>query len=51
MGENILIPKEAQVINAHGKVVMPLIDAHCHVGIAEEVYQVEGDDLNEITNR
>ncbi|HHT63125.1 MAG: amidohydrolase [Bacillota bacterium] len=51
MGENILIPKEAQVINAHGKVVMPgLIDAHCHVGIAEEVYQVEGDDLNEITN-
>lgn len=51
MGENILIPKGVDVINAQGKVVMPgLIDAHCHVGIAEEVYQIEGDDLNEGTN-
>jgi len=51
LGESILIPKGADVINAQGKVVMPgLIDAHCHVGIAEEVYQIEGDDLNEGTN-
>lgn len=51
LGENILIPKGADVINAQGRVVMPgLIDAHCHVGIAEEVYQLEGDDLNEGTN-
>lgn len=51
LGDNILIPKGADVINAQGKVVMPgLIDAHTHVGIAEEVYQVEGDDLNEGTN-
>lgn len=51
IGESILIPKGADVINAYGKVVMPgLIDAHCHLGISEEVYQVEGDDLNEMTN-
>ena len=51
VGENILIPKGADVINANGKVVMPgLIDAHCHLGIVEEVYQIEGDDLNETTN-
>lgn len=51
LGDNILIPKGVDVINAYGKVVMPgLIDAHCHIGIAEEVYQYEGDDLNETTN-
>lgn len=51
IGENILVPKGAEVINACGKVVMPgLIDAHCHLGILEEIYQTEGDDLNETTN-
>jgi len=51
LGDNILVPKGADVINAQRKVVMPgLIDAHCHVGIVEEVYQIEGDDLNEMTN-
>lgn len=44
------IPDDAEVINAEGKIIIPgLIDAHCHVGMAEEVYQ-EGDDLNELTN-
>jgi imidazolonepropionase-like amidohydrolase len=51
IGDNILIPKGADVINAQGKVVMPgLIDAHTHIGIAEEVYRYEGDDTNEMTN-
>ncbi|WP_418219635.1 amidohydrolase [Candidatus Formimonas warabiya] len=51
VGDHVLIPKGVDVINACGKVVMPgLIDAHCHLGIAEEIYQVEGDDLNETTN-
>jgi len=51
VGDNVLVPKGVEVINACGKVVMPgLIDAHTHVGIAEEIYQVEGNDLNETTN-
>ncbi|MDD4753632.1 MAG: amidohydrolase [Desulfitobacteriaceae bacterium] len=51
IGDSVLVPKGVDVINACGKVVMPgLIDAHCHLGILEEVYQVEGDDLNETTN-
>jgi imidazolonepropionase-like amidohydrolase len=51
LGDNVLIPKGMNVINAAGKVVMPgLVDAHCHVGLMEEIYQVEGNDLNETTN-
>lgn len=42
---------EGKIINAAGKWVMPgFIDAHCHVGIGEEIYQIEGDDLNEMTD-
>lgn len=51
LGENIAIPAHAKEINAQGKVIMPgLIDAHCHLGLAEEIYQLEGDDVNEMTN-
>ncbi|MGI6492258.1 MAG: amidohydrolase [Pelotomaculum sp.] len=49
--EGITVPRDAEVIEATGKVVMPgLIDAHCHVGIAEEIYREEGADANEITD-
>ena len=42
--------KDATVIKAVGRYVTPgLIDAHCHVGILEEVYK-EGNDVNELTN-
>lgn len=42
---------EVTVVNATGKWVLPgFIDAHCHVGIGEEIYQYEGDDLNEMTD-
>ncbi len=45
------IPPGAEVIDAAGKMVMPgLIDAHCHVGIYEEIYREEGDDCNEWTD-
>ncbi|KUO65001.1 MAG: amidohydrolase [Gracilibacter sp. BRH_c7a] len=45
--ENIPI----RVIDTQGKSVLPgFIDAHCHVGIGEEIYQYEGDDLNEMTD-
>ena len=45
------IPTDSEVIDASGKIVMPgLIEAHCHLGIAEEIYRYEGDDINEVTD-
>ncbi len=42
---------DVMVINASGKWILPgFIDAHCHVGIGEEIYRYEGDDLNEMTD-
>ncbi|MFZ5595542.1 MAG: amidohydrolase [Bacillota bacterium] len=40
-----------EILDVSGMLVMPgLIDAHCHVGIAEEIYRIEGDDTNEATD-
>ncbi len=51
VGRQVPIPKNTKVIDASGKVVLPgLIDAHCHVGIMEEIYRVEGNDINETTD-
>lgn len=42
---------EAVVIDAMGCLVLPgFIDAHCHVGIGEEIYRWEGEDFNEMTD-
>lgn len=50
VGESIHIPPETTVIDGDGKTIVPgFIDAHTHLGIFEEIYQIEGDDLNEIT--
>ncbi|MFZ3170383.1 MAG: amidohydrolase [Carboxydocellales bacterium] len=49
--QGLTIPPGTEVIDATGKIVMPgLIDAHCHVGIYEEIYREEGDDCNEWTD-
>ena len=41
---------DAVVIDAMGCLVLPgFIDAHCHVGIGEEIYRWEGEDINEMT--
>ncbi|MTI80292.1 MAG: amidohydrolase [Firmicutes bacterium] len=51
VGQNIEIPSQCEIYDASGKIVMPgLIDAHCHVGIMEEIHGQEGDDGNETTN-
>ncbi len=42
---------DAMVIDAMGCLVLPgFIDAHCHVGIGEEIYRWEGEDFNEMTD-
>ncbi|NTW04606.1 MAG: amidohydrolase [Peptococcaceae bacterium] len=49
--EGIVEPPGWEIVDARGMMVMPgFIDAHCHLGIVEEVYQYEGDDGNEITD-
>ena len=49
VGESVELPRETEVIEGEGLVVTPgLIDAHTHLGIQEEIYEYEGDDLNEV---
>ncbi|SMB89707.1 Imidazolonepropionase [Desulfonispora thiosulfatigenes DSM 11270] len=51
IGENIEIPKNYEILDVNGKYILPgFIDAHTHIGIIEEIYQIEGDDVNEITD-
>nr|WP_231685301.1 amidohydrolase [Phosphitispora fastidiosa] len=51
VGKDVEIPEAADILDATGKIVMPgFIDAHCHVGILEETYRIEGDDVNEMTD-
>ncbi|MGE5398304.1 MAG: amidohydrolase [Chitinophagales bacterium] len=51
VGKDISIPPDCSTIDVSGCYVVPgFIEAHCHVGIEEEVHRVEGDDLNETTD-
>ncbi|SHJ67411.1 amidohydrolase [Paramaledivibacter caminithermalis] len=51
IGENIVAPLDAQVIDAEGRIVMPgFIDAHCHLGMWEDSIGFEGADGNEMTD-
>lgn len=48
VGKNIDIPDHCRVIDAgHGYICPGFIDAHTHIGLEEEIYSVEGDDVNE----
>ncbi len=45
------VPSQAKTWSAQDLLIFPgFIDAHCHVGIAEEIYVNEGDDSNEMTD-
>jgi imidazolonepropionase-like amidohydrolase len=51
LGQEVVIPEDAEVYDARGKVVMPgLIDAHCHVGIFPDGIGWEYSDGNEMTD-
>ena len=51
VGRDVAVPAGATIVDASGKYVMPgLIDAHTHVGIAEEAQGWAGNDVNEMTD-
>ena len=51
VGKNLAVPDSCTVVEASGCYITPgFIDAHCHVGLEEEIYRIEGDDLNETTD-
>jgi len=51
IGENITMPKDAEIIDASGRVIMPgFIDAHCHVGTFGSGVGPMGIDVNEMTD-
>lgn len=51
IGENIVVPLDAETIDAQGKQVFPgFIDAHTHLGLWEDGMGYEGADGNEETD-
>ncbi|HSJ58596.1 MAG TPA: amidohydrolase [Anaerolineae bacterium] len=51
VGDNVVIPEDAERYDAAGKVVMPgLLDAHCHVGLFPDGIGWEYADGNEMTD-
>lgn len=51
LGTDVVVPSEAKVIDALGRVVMPgLIDAHCHTGIFPDGVGFSESDGNEATD-
>ena len=51
VGEDLILPEDAEIYDATGKTVMPgLIDAHCHVGLFPDGVGWEYADGNEMTD-
>ena len=50
VGIDLKIPEGIEIIDLEGKFILPgFIDAHTHLGIYEEIYSHEGDDVNEMS--
>lgn len=51
LGDDRPLPPGTQLVDASNRYILPgFIDAHTHVGILEEIYRVEGDDANEVSD-
>lgn len=51
VGSNLVVPADAQIIDAKGHTVTPgIIEAHAHIGISEQGLGWEGNDTNEATH-
>lgn len=51
VGHDVAIPEGCKVYDMTGKYILPgFIDGHTHIGLDEEIYRIEGDDVNEIGN-
>ena len=51
LGENPSLPEECDLFDARGKYLLPgFIDSHTHIGLEEEIYRIEGSDVNEIAD-
>ena len=51
IGADLTAPEGAQVIDAEGRLVTPgCVEAHCHIGIGEEIIGDKGADYNEKSN-
>ena len=51
VGTDLTTPKDAQVIDAQGRLVTPgCVDAHCHIGLDNQAMGWEGRDYNEIVD-
>jgi len=50
IGTDVAVPAGARIIDAEGRWVQPgIIEAHCHLGVAEQGIGSEGNDVNEMT--
>ena len=51
IGTDLTAPEGAQIIDAEGRLVTPgCVEAHCHIGIGEEIIGDKGADYNEKSN-
>lgn len=51
VGKDVIVPEGCQIVDASDKYICPgFIDGHTHIGLEEEIYRVEGDDVNETSD-